>query len=111
MTAHPWQFHDCTCGVAEGEPHDMDCMALEPKQTMTGYLTCFSLHPGEKMVRVSAELVEQLKAAPSQPVTLQIEEREGDELQFILTRHDCPNDAAPNAPPPPPAPPPPRELR
>lgn len=41
-------------------------------------------------VLVADELVDQLKAAPSEPVTLQIEEREGGELWFLATRHECP---------------------
>lgn len=46
--------------------------------------------PYEKFVRVANELVAELKAAPSEPVTAQIEERDGGELSMIFTRHDCP---------------------
>jgi len=41
-------------------------------------------------VRVSREFVAELKAAPSQPVTIRIEERANNELHFVATRHDCP---------------------
>lgn len=84
------EYYDCNCGTETGD-HDFDCACLTPKLKMDGHLTCFSLRPGEKMVRVSVQIVEQLTAAPSQPVTLQIEDRGGEELQFILTRHDCPS--------------------
>lgn len=46
---------------------------------------------GIHFVRVYESLVQQLRAAPSEPVTLQIEERDGRELRFTATRHDCPN--------------------
>jgi hypothetical protein len=45
--------------------------------------------PHERFVRVSVELVAELKAAPSAPVTVRIEEREGSELAMLFTRHYC----------------------
>ena len=44
----------------------------------------------EYLVRVAPNIVQQLRAAPSPPVTMRIEEREGRELEFIITQHDCP---------------------
>lgn len=41
-------------------------------------------------VVVAAELVDQLMAEPSQPVTVRITERKEDgELRMVMTRHDC----------------------
>jgi hypothetical protein len=44
-----------------------------------------------RFVRIAAEMVEQLRAESSRPITLQIEEREHGELSFVATRHDCPS--------------------
>lgn len=52
-----------------------------------------SRRPDTKHVVVADELVAQLRDAPSEPVTLQITEREGGELEFVATRHDCPPNA------------------
>lgn len=46
--------------------------------------------PRERFVRCSVEIVEQMKSAASQPVTLQVTERSNGELYFVATRHDCP---------------------
>jgi hypothetical protein len=46
---------------------------------------------GIYVVRVYESLVNQLRAAPSDPVTVTIEERGGRELMFVFTRHDCPS--------------------
>jgi hypothetical protein len=60
---------------------------------------------GMYFVRVHESLVQQLRESPSEPVTVQIEERGGRELMLVFTRHDCPA-AAPawfdRLPPPPP---------
>jgi hypothetical protein len=45
---------------------------------------------GMYFVRVHESLVKQLRESPSEPVTVQIEERGGRELMFVFTRHDCP---------------------
>jgi hypothetical protein len=50
--------------------------------------------PHEQYVRCSREFVAELLAAPSQPVTIQIETRRGNELHFSATRHDCPDASA-----------------
>lgn len=42
---------------------------------------------GQRFVLVAPELVAQLKDNPSQPVTLQIEEREGGELHFVASMY------------------------
>ena len=41
----------------------------------------------ERFVRCSQELVEQMRAEPSRPVTIAIQERERGELWFIATEH------------------------
>jgi hypothetical protein len=45
--------------------------------------------PHEHFVRVSTEMVDQLIANPSDPVTLRIEEREDGELHLTATKHEC----------------------
>ena len=53
---------------------------------------------GEYFVRCAAELVEQLRREPSQPVTLLIETVNGGELQFVATRSEAvASPAAPQA--------------
>ena len=68
---------------------DIDQMVTEIER-----LRALLPRPGERYVRCSEEIVAQLLAEPSQPVTLKVEGRSGNELQFILTRHDCPEVAA-----------------
>jgi hypothetical protein len=60
---------------------------------------------GIYVVRVHESLVQQLRDAPSEPVTVHMEFQPNGELMFVVTRHDCPA-AAPTLfdrlPPPPP---------
>lgn len=45
--------------------------------------------PHERFVRCTPEFVEQLRAYPSRPVTIEIHEREGGELFFVAIEHVC----------------------
>ena len=93
MTATVLQFYDCDCGAQQGDAHDMLCASFTPKLPFGRTLTYYGLRPHERFVRVDERLVDQLRAAPSEPVTVQIEDREGGELFMVFTRHDCPHPA------------------